>query len=176
MTNDSGDQFTDSGDPVEDEGALSWEDKTTRVFVQLNVLWGTMTARLMVMLMNETIVKPWIGQNEGEIWCAPDHRKFMKILGLKPMSNKDNRKYYKAIDTLNENGFAAKQITKVGNKKQMILAVNFERIDELLLLPRYVSSVPAVLLQEQKYSRALEKMHAEQDKQPEERNVTESTE
>ena len=154
-TNDSGDQ----------EEILTWEQKTTRVFMQLNTLWGTLIARLMVMFMNETIMKPWIGSNEAEMWCAPNHKMFMRILGLKPTSNSDSRKYYQAIDTLNENGFAAKQITKLNGKPHLFLAVNFERIDELLQLPRYTSSIPAVLMNEKKYLDALENYHKQLEAQ-----------
>ena len=136
-----------------------WESKMTRVFIQLNVLFGSMTARLMVMICNETMMRPWVGAAEDELWCSPNIKKFMSILGLKPNRKKDSIKYYNAIDKLNESGFVAKQIVNtISGGTQLMLAVNYERVDELLTLPRYTTSVPAVLLQDEKYQKIIKEM------------------
>ena len=83
----------------------------------------------------------------------------MSILGLKPNRKKDSIKFYNAIDKLNESGFVAKQIVNtISGGTQLMLAVNYERVDELLSLPRYTTSVPAVLLQDEKYQKIIKEM------------------
>jgi hypothetical protein len=89
----------------------------------------------------------------------------MDILGFKPNRKKDSIKFYNAIGKLHENGFVCKQIVNtIDGGTQLMLCINFERVDELLALPRYTTSVPEVLLQDTKYQKMIEEMRDEHSK------------
>ena len=158
---------------VKEEPELTPEDQMQRVFMQMNTLYGTLAARLMIMLINDTIAHPWIGATHDEVWCMPDHHKFCKVLGLKWIRQKDTVRYFSALNKLSDDGWICKALT-TDKKHHQIYWVNWDRLNELCDLPRYVSSIPAALLTSEKYKAALEKFHVEQNKIKEAENAAKS--
>ena len=144
------------------DNPLTAEEQAVRVLMQMTTLYNSATARLMLMFMNETLMRPWIGAEKDEVWCMPDHTAFMRMLGLK---KKQSLLYFKMIDTLSNDGWLLKSKT-LDKKPKMIYWVNYERLEELINLSRYVKPLAGNFNEEdviQKFKEERERLLKEQE-------------